>query len=294
MMKKLTDRGEATAFYAVTLALMVAVALMPGASTEVAMLTPLVAVVLMLFVVTRDGYTREGLKSLGLHRLGLRAWPVAILGPLAVLGVAYGVVWATGLAEFSVPQALAEQGAGVGMPLWLWVPIATIVGPMLTLGLVLSLGEELGWRGYLLPRLESLGAWAAVLLTGFLHALFHLPIIFLTTLYHPGANKLILVPLFVLSLTVVGMFLGYLRLSTGSVWPAVLGHSAHNSIWAAFVALSAGSTPLASEYLAGESGVLVIVGYAALGGWLMYALTRKKDSSPEALPTGPDPAPESA
>jgi hypothetical protein len=29
------------------------------------MLTPLVAVVLMLFVVTRDGYTREGLKSLG-------------------------------------------------------------------------------------------------------------------------------------------------------------------------------------------------------------------------------------
>ena len=294
MLKKLTDRGEAIAFYAITLALMVAVALMPGASTEVAMLTPLVVVLLMLFVVTRDGYTREGLKSLGLHRLGLRAWPVAILGPLAVLGVAYGVVWATGLAEFAVPEALAEQGAGVGVPLWLWVPIATIVGPMLTLGLVLSLGEELGWRGYLLPRLEYLGAWAAVLLTGFLHALFHLPILFLTTLYHPGANKLILVPLFVASLTVVGMFLGYLRLSTGSVWPAVLGHSAHNSVWAAFSALSAGSTPLASEYLGGESGVLVIAGYAALGGWLMYALTRKKDSSPEAPPTGPDPAPESA
>ena len=294
MMKKLTDRAEATAFYAITLALMVAVALMPGASTEVAMLTPLVVVLLMLFVVTRDGYTREGLKSLGLHRLGLRAWPVAILGPLAVLGVAYGVVWATGLAEFAVPEALAEQGAGVGVPLWLWVPIATIVGPMLTLGLVLSLGEELGWRGYLLPRLKYLGAWAAVLLTGFLHALFHLPILFLTTLYHPGANKLILVPLFVASLTVVGMFLGYLRLSTGSVWPAVLGHSAHNSVWAAFSALSAGSTPLASEYLGGESGVLVIAGYAALGGWLMYALTRKKDSSPEAPPTGPDPAPKSA
>jgi membrane protease YdiL (CAAX protease family) len=235
----------------------------------------------MLFAVTRDGYTREGLKSLGLHRLGLRAWPVAILLPLAVLSVAYGVVWATGLAEFAVPEALAEQGAGVGVPLWLWIPIATIVGPMLTLGLVLSLGEELGWRGYLLPRLEYLGAWAAVLLTGFLHALFHLPIIFLTTLYHPGANKLILVPLFVASLTVVGMFLGYLRLSTGSVWPAVLGHSAHNSVWAAFSALSAGSSPLASEYLAGESGMLVILGYAALGGLLMYTLTRRsRDTRP--------------
>ena len=275
MLKKLSDRAEATAFYAITLALMVAVALMPGASTEVAMLTPLVVVLLMLFVVTRDGYTREGLKSLGLHRLGLRAWPVAILGPLVVLGIAYALVWATGLAEFSVPDALAEQGAGVGVPLWLWVPIATILGPMLTLGLVLSLGEELGWRGYLLPRLEYLGAWAAVLLTGFLHAVFHLPIIFLTTLYHPGANKLVLVPLFVVSLTAVGMFLGYLRLRTGSVWPAVLGHSAHNSIWAAFAAFSAGSSPLASEYLAGESGVLVLLGYAALGGWLMYTLTRR-------------------
>jgi membrane protease YdiL (CAAX protease family) len=272
---------------------MVAVAMMPGASTEVAMLTPLVAVVLMLFVVTRDGYTREGLKSLGLHRIGLRAWPVAILVPLAVLGVAYGVVWAIGLAEVAVPEALAEQGAGVGVPLWLWVPIATILGPMLTLGLVLSLGEELGWRGYLLPRLEALGAWAAVLLTGFLHALFHLPIILLTTLYHPGANKLVLVPLFVLSVTLVGTFLGYLRLSTGSVWPAVLGHSAHHSIWAAFSALSAGSAPLATEYLAGESGVLVIVGYMALGGWLMYTLTRRKPL-PEVVPASLESAPESA
>ena len=289
MLNKLTDGKEALAFYSITLALVLAIALAPGASTEVAMLTPLAAVLLMLFVVTRDGYTSEGLKSLGLHRLGLRAWPVAILGPLLVLGVAYGVVWATGLARFAVPEALAEQGAGVGMPLWLWVPFALIVGPLFTLGLVLSLGEELGWRGYVLPRLEFLGTWAAVLLTGLLHAVFHLPVIFLTTLYHAGANKLFLVPLFVLSVTLVGMFLGYLRLSTGSVWPAVLGHSAHNSIWAAFSALSAGSTPLASEYLAGESGVLVILGYAALGGWLMYTLTRKKDSS-EALPTAPEAA----
>ncbi len=275
MSSKLTDRTKAFGFYATTLALMLAISLMPGASTEVAMLTPLVAVLIMMFIVTRDGYTREGLKSLGLHRAGLRTWPVAVLVPLLVLGVAYGLVWATGLAEFAVPDALAEQGAGLGVPVWLWVPFAMIVGPMFTLGVVLSLGEELGWRGYLLPRLEFLGAWAAVLLTGLLHAAFHLPIIFLTTLYHAGANKLILVPLFVLSVTLVGMFLGYLRLRTGSVWPAVLGHSAHNSIWAAFSDLSAGSTPLASEYLAGESGILVIVGYAVSGGLLMYTLTRR-------------------
>ena len=38
----------------------------------IAMLTPLTAVLLMLLVVTRDGYTRTGWQTLGLHRLGWR------------------------------------------------------------------------------------------------------------------------------------------------------------------------------------------------------------------------------
>ena len=114
---------------------------------------------------------------------------------------------------------------------------------------------------------------------GVLHAVFHLSIILMTTLYHAGASKFLLIPMFVLSLTVVGMFLGYLCLRAGSVWPAVLGHSAHNSILAAF---SAGSSPLASEYLAGESGGLVILGYAALGGLPMYTLTRRSSDAAQA------------
>ena len=278
MLKKLDDRSKALTFYAITLALVLAIALMPGASTEVGMLMPLGALVIMLFVITRDGYTKEGLKSLGLHRLGLRAWPVAIGVPLLVLGIAYGLVWSTGLAEFIVPDRLVDSSASLGIPLWLFMPL-TIIGPLFTLGLVLSLGEEIGWRGYLLPRLEFLGVWAAVLLTGLAHAVFHLPFIFFTTLYHAEANKFVVVPMFVLSVTMVGMFLGYLRLRTGSVWPAVLAHSAHNSIWAAFATFTAGSSPLASEYLAGESGLLVILGYGALGGWLMYTLNKKKSSS---------------
>lgn len=273
MLTKLTDGIKAFLFYAITLALVLAIAIMPGGSTEVAMSTPLAALAITMFIVTRDGYTREGLKSLGLHRLGLRAWPVAIGGPLLVLGIAYGIVWSTGVANFTVPDRIVDSSASLGIPVWLFMPL-TILGPMFTLGLVASLAEEIGWRGYLLPRLAFLGSWAAVLITGLLHAVFHLPFIFLTTLYHAGGNKLIVVPLFIVTVTLLGMFLGYLRLATGSLWPAVLAHSAHNSTWAVFSALAAGSSPLASEYLAGESGVLVMVGYAALGGWLMYKLTR--------------------
>jgi membrane protease YdiL (CAAX protease family) len=286
--KNPSDGTKALLFYGLTLAMVFVVALLPEASTEVAMFTPLLAVLIVLFVVTRDGYTRKGLRSLGLHRLGLRAWPVAMLGPLLVLGLAYGVVWSTGIARFAVPDRLIDGAAGLGVPVWLLAPVATVIVPIFTLGLVTSFGEEIGWRGYLLPRLESLGAWRAVLLAGLLHAVFHLPIIFLTSLYHTGGNKLIVVPLFLLSVTIAGMFLGYLRLRTDSVWPAVIGHSAHNVMWNAFGAFTVASSPVASEYLAGESGLLVILGYAALGGWLMHTLNRpgNEATQPRIVPQG--------
>ena len=187
------------------------------------------------------------------------------------------------MAEFSLPGQLTDASDRLGVPVWLLMPLATIVVPIFTLGLVTSLGEEIGWRGYFLPHLCFLGDWAAVLLTGLAHAAFHLPIILLTDLCHAGGNRFVVVPLFLVSVTVVGMFLGYLRLSTGSVWPAVLGHSAHNVIWNAFGAFTATSSAVTTEYVAGESGVLVILGYAALGGWLMYALTRRMGPS-EASP----------
>jgi len=69
MLGKLTDGGKAFVFYAITLVLILAVALAPWAGTEVAMFTPLAAILIVLFVVTRDGYTGEGLRFLGLHRL---------------------------------------------------------------------------------------------------------------------------------------------------------------------------------------------------------------------------------
>jgi hypothetical protein len=66
-----------------------------------AMVMPTVTTLLMLLVVTRDGYSRAGWPSLGLHRLGIKAWPLAVLVPLAVIGIASGVVWSMGVAAFN-------------------------------------------------------------------------------------------------------------------------------------------------------------------------------------------------
>jgi len=45
-----------------------------------------------LLVVTRDGHTGTGWASLGIHRLGINRWPIAILVPTAVVGGAYVIV----------------------------------------------------------------------------------------------------------------------------------------------------------------------------------------------------------
>src|SRR6478609_8711563 len=68
-------------------------------------ITPALATAIMLLVVTRDGYSTAGWRSLALHRLGLRAWWIAFFGTLLVTAVATATVWATPLASFSLPPA---------------------------------------------------------------------------------------------------------------------------------------------------------------------------------------------
>jgi predicted Abi (CAAX) family protease len=60
-----------------------------------------------------------------------------------------------------------------------------------------SLGEEIGWRGYLLPHLMPLGWKKAVVLTGFIHAVFHIPLM-MAGLYHSEGNPIIIYPLMII------------------------------------------------------------------------------------------------
>jgi membrane protease YdiL (CAAX protease family) len=270
MLTHLSMTTKATIFYTLTLALAFVVTFLPGASTDLYMLTPATAVLLMLLIVTRDGYHRRGWAILGLHRAGWRTWGLAVFVPLLVMGAAYATVWGMGWGTFIVP----DQLFGFAVPLWLVPALALFL--IATNSLTVSLGEELGWRGYLLPNLASLGVWRAAMISGFLWGVWHLPFMLLTDQYHADQNMWITVPLFLVATTTAGLFLAYLRLRTDSVWPASIAHSAHNTFWALGAAFTAGS-PL-SEYLAGDAGILLSVGYAVIGSILLSRLSRRAAS----------------
>jgi membrane protease YdiL (CAAX protease family) len=236
------------------------------------MFMPLLGVLLMLLVVTRDGYSAKGWADLGLGRLGLSGWGLALLAPLFILLLSYGIVWSLGIATLNVP---AEAGSLFG-----FILNGMIDG--LVFGTIFALGEEVGWRGYLLPRLLSLGPTRAILLSGLVHGIWHFPMIFLTPTYHSEGNRLIVIPLFVLALTVAGVLYGYLRLTTNSLWPVALFHGAWNTVWTVLMSVTVASTPLANEYLGGETGLVTILIAVGVSAWLLYLL--KKRPQPIPLP----------
>jgi len=103
--------------------------------------------------------------------------------------------------------------------------VALVIGPILNA--IPVFGEEWGWRGYLLPQLLSLGQWPALIISGVIWGLWHAPIILLG--YNYPTNPALGVVMMTAFCVLVGIILGWTRLATGSVWPAVIGHGSINA-----------------------------------------------------------------
>ena len=112
MFTKLADTSKAAIFSVLVLCMSLGAALVirflelpPSlAMWTLWSITPTVAALILLLVVTRDGYSKEGWKSLGLHRLGLNVWWIAFGATLLITVAASAIVWATPLASFVVPE----------------------------------------------------------------------------------------------------------------------------------------------------------------------------------------------
>jgi CAAX protease family protein len=246
----------------VTLMILAAAFSLPHANVVqlLTMVSPLVAVVLITFLGTRRGERRKLWGTLGLRRAGLRSWPAAlVVSAAAIFVVPYGVADLLG--------SVAIKPLSSSATVWLEgaINLATAVA-MVTL---LALTEEIGWRGYLLPRVQTMmSKRRSALVVGFIHGMFHVPLMVFTTTYNNVGNRWIVVPTVVATLTAAGVFYAWLKDRSGSVWPVSLAHGTVNVLIDA-TPYAVVVSPVAFAYTATESGFVTFAATAVLAAVLL-------------------------
>jgi membrane protease YdiL (CAAX protease family) len=278
MFRNLTNSTKAFVFFALAFGMTLTVSLLQPLLGEATMLlhmfTPTLSALLMLLVVTREGYTKTAWSSLGLHRAGRRSWGLALLGSLVVVAAAYGIVWTIGLAYPAIPAGFTPA------------TLLLELGATVLINSAFALGEEIGFRGYLLPQLTHLGTTRALMLGGLMFGIWHFPLLLLTPVYPILGNWLIVGPLLLVTLAGGGVFYGFLQLNSGSVWPATVAHGMVNTYFKMFGLITVTSSPLVLEYLAGERGVLTMITTVLSAAWLISCIRRRYARLAVQLPLG--------
>jgi membrane protease YdiL (CAAX protease family) len=190
---------------------------------------------------------------------------VAWLGTPLLSAVAVALSAALGLLvvdfDFSLFRTgLAAQNIPTGVEASVLIQLAAMVLLAPLINSVLAFGEEWGWRGWLLPRLMEFGSWPALLLSGLIWGVWHAPLTLLGYNY-PQLGPWAAV-LFTGFCVIYGVLMGWLRLYSGSVWPAVLCHGALNA---------SGGLPMLLGSAA-EPPNLVVAGVTGLVGWVLMAV----------------------
>jgi len=209
-------------------------------------------------LIMRDGFRDVSFK---LDRRTFRGMLYGLLYPIIVGIPAFTLVWALGLADF---QALSKHELDFVVPGNTPAERAAI-GALFSVSLgllamaVLAIGEELGWRGFMLKRLIDARIPRPMLTSAIVWALWHTPLV-LSGHYNASPRPVISFVMFFISLSGTAWVMARLRLSTGSVWPPIVLHAAWNSIIVQFFA--ACTRGEMATFWAGESGVFVAAAVA--------------------------------
>ncbi len=165
-------------------------------------------------------------------------WPewryvaAAYLVPLVYAAIAYGAVWALRLGGWN-QELVGLVAQRFGLPrlsIWgafaLWL-LFTATAQMIR-GMATALGEEIGWRGFLVPELAKQMSYTKLsLLSGIIWAAWHSPLLLFAD-YNAGTNRWYAMSCFTVMIVSTSFIFAWLRLKSESLWPAAVLHASHN------------------------------------------------------------------
>jgi membrane protease YdiL (CAAX protease family) len=200
----------------------------------------------------------KNLKSIGWGPGKLKWLGLAYLLPIVYAALAYGFIWLAGYGAID--------------PAYQFNFIKLVIFGTL-FNVAFAAGEEIGWRGFLVPQVHKYVNFAATcLIVGLIWSVWHFPLI-ISGVYLAKMPMLTQLILLVVTVTAMNFPISWLRLKSGSVWPAVLMHASHNLyIQRLFDPLTTETGPL-SKFMIGESGIVLAIIFVALAA-LFWSLRK--------------------
>lgn len=182
---------------------------------------------------------QKNLKGLGWKWGKTKYQLTAYFLPILYAFIAYGLIWITGLGKYNgyIPSNLFN---------------------FLVMGTLMScftaLGEEIGWRGFLVPELAKVTSYTKLsLISGIIWSVYHYPVLLFAD-YNSGTPWWFGLGCFTLMAIGASFIFAWLRLRSGSVWTAMFLHASHNLYIQSYFDQATDDTGI-TAYISSEFGI---------------------------------------
>lgn len=226
------------------------------------------------------------LSSLGLGRWNGKFVLIAYLIPIGYCLVASLGTWLFGFGGFPngefVRTTADTMGLG-GTPSWMVIALFVMLTGTtgMVAGVGAAAGEEIGWRGFLVPELARVLPFTGVaLVSGLIWAAWHYPIT--AVVYRDaGLPAWFWLLTFTFVAIAISFALAWLRLRTDSTWPGIFLHASHN-LWMQSIFFPLTSERADTKWVAGDLGLAFVAVAAVVAAvfWVKRgALSKRNDLS---------------
>ena len=193
------------------------------------------------------------IKGIGWKIRGWKQMSFAYILPLLSCILVYGYTWLTGLggcAPMEIEQIL----------------IMAILG--LFLSMITAIGEEIGWRGFLLTELRATLSYKKInFAIGIIWYLYHMPLIIFSN-YNNG-NKFSSALCFFVMVMAMTTIANTLCMEANSMWPSIVLHSSHNLfVQSIFDKMTINASY--TQYITSEFGVGLALCYTLATIFILY------------------------
>lgn len=239
------------------------------------MLFPAITAIIVWAIYYRD---KTFWKFFGLRLGKIKYWFIHPLMMLLALIIIYLVSYMLNPNQFlnSTEQQDRMKDIFIFLPdvplfINLLIPIILNLSIGILFSMVAYLGEELGWRAFMYPKLTNIGVTKGLILGGFIWGLWHLPLILMGHNYpnHPILGNIMMI----LMCIPFGIILFYSYIKSGNIFVPAIMHGILNQFSSTVTTFSIKESQF-NPLLYGSTGLVGIVIFSLIALFLIKTIKK--------------------